>query len=136
MAAGIVSKDDDERSYALQLAGDLLRTQDAELLKQVLSNALRQETDSQRASELIWVLGKSCDARFIGTYHAFLREFIGDMPAASGDLYQTLIALDNCGEPVFERDGRGRSSQSILNVEKNLRQAQAYLANHKVEASL
>ena len=128
-----MSDDADERNHALQLAGDLMRTPDAEPLKQAVFNALQQEKDSNRIPGLIWTLGKSYDPQFVQSYRDFLQKFIGDMPAASGSLYQTLIALDNCGEPVFEHDARGRSSESILNVEKNLRQAEAYLAKHEAE---
>ncbi len=148
--AGIISENADQRIYALQLAGDFLRAQSAEPLKaeplkaeplkaeplkQFLFNALQQEKGLHRISGLIWALGKSRDPQFIELYRDFLRKFSSDLPAASGELYQTLIALDNCGEPVFGRDGNGRSSRSILDVERNWRQGKAYLEEHKAEAA-
>lgn len=141
IAAALHSKDDSERSHALQIAGDLLReaapdfmrTPSAEQLKQAIFDALQQETDPSRACDLIWVLGKSSDRRYRSVYREYLQKFAGDLLAANEAVFQCLIALDNCREPVFERDAQGRGSQSILEIEKNLRQARAYLAKHEVK---
>ena len=131
----LLSENAEERSEALLYAGDLLRAKQDQHLKQAVSDMLQHEQDPNRASELIWVLGKSGDARFIENYRDCLRKFVADMRTASAGIHQALIALDNCGEPVFEHDTRGRSSQSILNIEKNLRQAKAYLASQEVGSS-
>lgn len=141
LTAAMYSEDDSERSHALGIIEELLRraTPDfmrvpsAERLKQAVLNALQQEPEIERALGLIWVLGKSSDRRYRAVYREHLQKFAGDLLTANAAVYQCLIALDNCREPVFERDARGHSHQSIPDIEKNLRQARAYLAKHKIE---
>ena len=139
LIAALHSEDDSERSHALGVIGDLLReavpdfvrTPSAERLKQAVFGALQQETDVESTSGLIWVLGKSCDRRYRAVYREYLQKFVGDLLTANAAVYQCLIALDNCREPVFEQDAEGRGHQSIFDIEKNLRQARAYLANYE-----
>ena len=142
LIAALESENHPERSHALETVGNLLReaapdsmrVPSAEELKQAVFDALQRETDPGRASELIWALGKSSDRRCLTVYREYLQKFVGDLLAANAAVFQCLIALDNCREPVFERDAKERGGQSILDVEKNLRQARAYLADHKAEA--
>lgn len=141
IVAALQSEDYSERSYALQIAGDLLRESatdfmrvpSAEQLKQAIFDALQQEADPTRASDLIWVLGKSSDPQLKPIYLQHLQRFTKSLLSANFGVFQVLIALDNLGEPVFEKDAKGRSSQSVTNVEKNLRQARTYLSRHEIE---
>ena len=141
LTAAVHSEDASERSHALGMieqllrrsAPDFMRLPSAERLKQAVLDALQQEPDIERASGLIWVLGKSSDRRYRAVYRERLQKFAGGLLTANAAVYQCLIALDNCREPVFERDAQGHSHQSILDIEKNLRQARAYLAKHKIE---
>jgi hypothetical protein len=47
-------------------------------------------------------------------------------------VFQALCCLDDVGQKVFEREKGGGTSQSLTDVEKNLRQARGYLAKRGV----
>jgi len=124
----------------LQSAGDLLSVDaaqlsvpEAERLKTALLDALHHEQSPHRAASLIWVLGKSGDPQFEPIYLQRLQQYAESILAANFGVYQVLIALDNLGAAIFESDAKGRSSQSLMNIENNLRQARAYLSRHETE---
>jgi hypothetical protein len=124
--AALQSGDVTDGDVTLQAAGDLLA--EAERLKAAVVEAIAREQAPPRLAELIWALSKSGDARYKGVYVEHLRRSAQAYPPVNLVIYQALIALDNIGEEVFERDANGRSSQSVADAERNIRQARAYLA--------
>jgi hypothetical protein len=105
---------------------------EADDLKRALLDLLRRHPESEHAGRLVWALGNCGDPAHAADLVAQLERGVRQMVESNGLVFQALCALDNLGEVVFERDDRGGSSQSLLEVEKNLRQARAYLERRGV----
>jgi hypothetical protein len=102
-------------------------------LEQALLGFLRRHPQSELTRSLIWALGKSNDPAHTGEFVAQLERGVRMLVEGNGLVFQALCCLDNVGQDVFEKDERERSSQSLTDVEKNLRQARAYLAKRGVQ---
>jgi len=100
---------------------------DAEQLKLALVRALERSSDPRLKGSVLSFLGGSLDRQYLELYRRLLAEHLEALKAHNGVVYSALIALDNLGEPVLERDPDGRSSQSLMQVEQNVRQADDYL---------
>jgi hypothetical protein len=105
---------------------------EAEDLKRALLELLRRHPESAHAGSLVWALGNCFDPAHAADFVAQLERGVRRVAEGNGLVFQALCALDNLGEDVFEKDDRGGSSQSLLEVEKNLRQARAYLERRGV----
>ena len=124
------------------MAGDLLAApldrdstseREAEHLAETLWKLYVGEQDPKRKAGFIWALGKSRNPAYKEKYLRSLQQQVENLLTANSGVYQILIALDNIDVGVFEKDAHGRNSQSLTNVEKNLRQARGYLAKHGME---
>ena len=100
---------------------------DAEQLKLALVRSLERSSDLRLKGSVLSTLGCSFDRQYIELYRRVLAEHLEALKAYNGVVFAALIALDNLGEPVFERDPDGSSSQGLVHVEKSVRQAQDYL---------
>lgn len=89
-----------------------------------LQQGLMTLIDSRRSVDLttsaIWALGKCYQAELTPYFVNLLREYLSKDP---GVLYQTMIALDNLDENVFD----GRNSASLKEERENQVLAAAYL---------
>ena len=89
-----------------------------------LKQSLMTLIDSHRSTDLtgsaIWALGKSYQKELTPYFVNLLREYLDQ---DSGVLYQTMIALDNLEENVFD----GRNSVSIKDEYENQMLAAAYI---------
>jgi hypothetical protein len=117
------------RSGSDSIDAEMITPEEGSKLKDVLVEAIQRTDDPDISGSLIWVLGKSCDPAFKQLYIERLMEFVASATDANHTIYQILIALDHIGEDVFDKQ---ETSQGTLNLEKNLRQAENYLAkrNH------
>ena len=73
-------------------------------LKAALVDAIQRTNDVNILSSLLWALGKSYDQSFKQLYAERLIEFVTSLKASELAIYQTLIALDNIGEEVFDKE--------------------------------
>ena len=102
-------------------------TADAEHLKSALVRALNRSSDPRLTGSVLFALGCSFDRQYLEVYRRLLAEHLEALKAHNAVVFAALIALDNVGEPVFERNPDGTSSQGLTHVEENVRQAQEYL---------
>ena len=103
-------------------------TQDeAEQLKQALAGLLAKTQDPDTVISVIWALGKSNDHGYKDLYVRYLHGFVDTCLWSSAGVSQVLCALQDIGQEVFEREEDGGWGHSVLDIEKNLRQARAYL---------
>jgi hypothetical protein len=105
---------------------------EGEQLKQAVVMIIESSHDPTILTSAFFVLGKSYDAAFKEVYLEHLHASLSRLKQYNGLVFQLLIALDNLREDIFERDEHGQSSQSVLDIEKNVRQAQNYLMRHDI----
>jgi hypothetical protein len=105
---------------------------EGEQLQRALVAIIQSGHNPATLASAIFALGKSYDPTLKELYTAQLQASLHHLKQYNGLVYQLLIALSNIREDVFERDQYGQSSQSLLNVEKNVRQAQDYLLRHDI----
>ena len=103
-----------------------------EELKQALLNRLQSSKDPKIISVLIGEMSKSGDKAYKQIYFDNLQKSLELLKVHNGVVYQCLIALDYLKEDVLERDEKGGSSQSLIEVDKNIRQAHNYLLKHNI----
>ncbi len=143
------AKNEEEYGDSLWIAGDLISKvstinfksgvdwvdseevteQEVEDIKAALAGCLERTTDVGIRGSIFWALGKSRDPKYLKLYQTSLAEHLTYLNRHGNALFQLLIALDYLQEEVFQRDPDGTSSQSTIEIEKNIRQARQYLAN-------
>jgi hypothetical protein len=106
---------------------EIITQEEGGKLKETLVEAIQRTDNVDILGSLIWTLGKSYDPSFKHLYIEHLIEFVTSGKASNHALYQTLIALENIGEDVFDKQ---ETSQGSLNIEKNFKQAESYLAKY------
>ena len=106
---------------------ETITQEEGERLKEALIEAIQRTDNVDILGSLIWTLGKSYDPSFKRLYIEYLIKFVISGEASNHALYQTLIALANIGEDVFDKQ---ETSQGTLNIEKNFKQAESYLATY------
>jgi hypothetical protein len=94
---------------------------------QTLAAAVTGHVTRQPDGAAIWALGKAFDPGLVPVFRGLLARLLGRAPIDAHAVYQTLIALDNCGERLFG----DRRSASVTDIEANLATARAYLAGER-----
>jgi len=120
------------RSGFAEIDDEAVSPEERDELRQALLDALTRNADPGFVSPIIWALGKACDESLKQLYVDYLARYLESLKASNGVVYQALIALDNIGEPVRERNPDGTSSQSVIDVDKNIRQAPRYLKGNQI----
>jgi hypothetical protein len=111
---------------------EIVTPAEGEELKQAVAYVVRSHDDPAILTSAFFVLGKSYDRALKDLYIEHLQTSLSRLKQQNRLVFQLLIALDNIREDVFERDEQGRSSQGILDVDTNIRQAQNYLLQHDI----
>lgn len=96
-------------------------------IQDALLGALGRNSDPRFVSQILEALRCSREPSLKQLYIDFLVKFLKQTKASNGVVHSALLALDDLGEPVFEREPSGRTSQSVIDVDKNIRQANRYL---------
>ncbi|HET9994474.1 MAG TPA: hypothetical protein VFQ18_03620 [Candidatus Acidoferrum sp.] len=130
-------------------AGDLLEkvfSQNFHSGFEEIDNEEVNEADGQKIqAALLQALKRNSDARFVGTilnaltgsndgslkpiYVEYLAEHLSKLKESNSVVHSALLGLDNVGESVYEKNPGGGSSQSLIDVDKNIRQANKFLLN-------
>jgi hypothetical protein len=101
-------------------------------LRSALLEALNRNSDPRFVSQIISAIGSACDESLKQLYLDYLARYLQQLKASNAVVYAALLALSEIGEPVFERHQDGTSSQSLIDVDKNIRQAHGYLEKHQI----
>lgn len=96
-------------------------------IQTALLEALGRNSDPRFVSQILEALRCSREQSLKQLYIDFLATFLKQTKASNGVIHSALLALDDLGEPVFERSPDGGTSQSVIDVDKNIRQADRYL---------
>jgi hypothetical protein len=111
-------------------SGDVLSTTDAARIVELLIQQLKDNREPEIMISVLFALGKIDSKEYKDIYIQVLSHCVERTKYYSSALFQALVTLRNIGEDVFERDEFGQSSQNILDIDKNMRQAVSYLDKH------
>jgi hypothetical protein len=116
------------RSGYDEIDSETVTTKEAEDLKSALARCLSRSTELRVTASILSALGCSRDPKFEQLYQESLATHQRLLKAHNAIVFASLIALDNLGTDVFAREADESSSQGITEVDKNVRQADRYLA--------
>ena len=100
---------------------------DARRIQTALLEALPRNSDGKFVGCILSALNGSQGKRLKGVYLENLIEHLRKLKASNSVVYSALLGLQTLGESVFETNPQGGSSQSLIQVDKNIRQANKYL---------
>jgi hypothetical protein len=101
-------------------------------LQTALLDLLARNDDLQIIAGVISALDKCADKRLKEFYINCLQQSLKALKIHNGIVYQSLMALEHINEEIFERDDNSNSAQSLMEVEKNIRQADQYLQKREI----
>jgi hypothetical protein len=103
--------------------------EDGEKLKTALLAALQRSSEPRFVSQILDCLMMTKDSNLKSLYVSYLEQYLHQLKDCNGVVYSALNALSRLGEDVYERNERGGISQSLIEIDKNVRQAHRYLAS-------
>ena len=101
-------------------------------IQDALLEALGRNSDARFISQVLDALGCSREPSLKQLYIDFLATFLKQTKTSNRVLYSVLLALHDLGEPVFEVRPDGGASQSVVEVDKNIQQADRYLQSRGI----
>lgn len=116
----------DFQSGFAHIDAENVTTDDAEQLEQALLEALDECVAPAVRSSLLWALKSSGDPNLMPLYLAELESALRLLEVSNSVIYAALDCLNSLGEDVYEAEN-DVGSQSLLNIEKNRRQARKYI---------
>ena len=96
-------------------------------LRGALLEALKRNSDPRFVSPIINTLGRTRDKSLKQLYVDYLARHLWQLKDSNGVVYAALLALSEIDESVYDRSPDGSSSQGLVEVNKNIRQAHQYL---------
>lgn len=108
---------------------------ESEKIKQSLLDVLNRISDMDIAKSVIWALRKSGDSSLKEVYINYLHNWLQTLLLYNSGVFQALLALDDIDEDVLEWNAGSMpefTSQSLMDVDKNIRQARRYLTKHDI----
>ena len=109
--------------------------EEAEELKVALLAALKRSSEPRYVCQILQCLMMTKDSKLKSLYVSYLEQYLRHLKDCNGVVYSTLNALSRLDEDVYERNERGGSSQSLIEVDQNIRQAHRYLTNEGIKFS-
>ncbi len=100
---------------------------DAQRIQTALLEALPRNSDGKFVGCILSALSVSQDKSLKRVYEENLVQHLRKLKASNSAVYSALQGLDTLGESVYEVNPGGGSSQSLIDVDKNIRQAHKYL---------
>jgi hypothetical protein len=97
-------------------------------LRNALLNALPRNADPGYVCSILDALRRTGDAELLPLWVEYLAKYLALLKASNGVVYTSLLALRDLNEPVF----KGASSLCVIDVERNVKEAQDYLRRHGI----
>jgi|SRR5579859_964558 len=107
--------------------------EESEILKLALLEALKRSSDPSFVSQILNSLIMTLDPNLKTLYLSYLERYSRQLKDCNHVVYSVLDGLNRLGEDVYEPNERGGSSQSVIDINKNVRQAHRYLAGMGIE---
>ena len=114
------------KSGFAHIEAEIVTAEDAARLKQALLEALDECTVTAIKGSILGALRYTRDPNLIPMYVAQLEDALRLIEGSSCVINSCLDCLNSLGEDVWEWEN-GRTSQSIIDIEKNWRQARDYI---------
>jgi hypothetical protein len=115
-----------------EIDDELVSSDERDQLRSALLEALKRNSDPRFVSPIIDALGRTRDESLKQLYVDYLARHLRQLKDSNGVVYAALLALSEVDESVYERRPDGSSSQGLVNVDKNIRQAHRYLEKHQI----
>jgi hypothetical protein len=115
-----------------EIDDEVVSSDERDRLRSALLEALKRNSDPRFVSPIIDALGSTRDESLKQLYVDYLARYLRQLKDSNGVVYAALLALSEIEEPVYERRPDGSSSQGLIDVDKNIRQAHKYLEKHKI----
>lgn len=115
-----------------EIDDEVVSPDERDQLQSALLEALNRNSDPRFVSQIIGAIGSARDESLKQLYVDYLARYLQQLKASNGVVYAALLALSEIGEPVYERRQDGTSSQSVIDVDENIRQAHQYLEKHRI----
>ena len=96
-------------------------------IQKALIEALDRNSDPKFVSQIINALSCAGDPTLKELYVDYLARYLMQLKGSNGVVYAALLALDELDENVYEKNPDGSTSQSVMDVDKNIRQAHQFL---------
>jgi hypothetical protein len=109
--------------------------EEGEKLKTALLAALQRSSEPRFVSQILDCLMMTKDSNLKSLYVSYLEQYSRRLKDCNGVVYAALNALSRLGEDVYERNEKGTTSQSLIEIDNNIRQAHRYLANMGIKFS-
>ncbi len=93
-------------------------------LREAILNALPRNSDPRFVGSLLSALSNALDRDLVPLWTAYLATYLGQLKGSNAIIHSVLIALNDVGELVREI---GPSGRSLMDVERNIKDADAYL---------
>lgn len=102
---------------------------EGEMLKLALLEALKRNSDPSFVSQILDSLIMTVDPNLKPLYVSYLERYSRQLKDCNHVVYSVLNGLNRLGEDAYERSEGAVSSQSVIDIDKNVRQAHRYLAS-------
>jgi hypothetical protein len=115
-----------------EIDDEMVSPDESDQLRSALLEALNRNSDPRFVSQIIYALGSARDESLKQLYVDYLARYLQQLKGSNSVVHAALLALSEIDEPVYERSSDGTSSQSLIDVDKNIRQAHQYLEKHQI----
>ena len=122
------------RSGFAEIDNEEISEADGQKIQAALLEALKRNSEARFVGTILSALGGSNDQSLKPIFVRYLSEHFNKLRESNSVVYSALCGLRNLGESVYEKNPDGGSSQSLIEVDKNIRQANKYLleVGHKI----
>lgn len=115
-----------------QIDAEIVTKEEGEQIKQALLDVLSRHSNTEITNGVIWALRKGYDPSYKDLYLKHLKESLEMLMVYNSIMCQSLLALGDIDPDVFEWDLDGTTTQGMMDVDKNIRQARKYLRKHNI----
>lgn len=107
----------------------------ASRLKESLLAALKRNPEACFVGQILDCLGMTNDPTLKPLYVEYLERYLRVLKDCNRTVYSCLNALDRLEENVYETEAGRSTGQSLIEIDKNVRQANRYLASQGITQS-
>lgn len=112
-----------------EIDAEVVTPDERDQLRSALLEALNRNSAPNFVSPIIDALGSTHDKSLRPLFVDYLTRYLRQLKDNNYVVYATLLALHDIGESVYEKNSSG---QSVIEIDKNIRQAHEYLSRQGI----
>ena len=112
-----------------EIDAEVVTPDERDQLRSALLEALNRNSAPDFVSPIITALGSAHDKSLRPLYIDYLVRHVRQLKDNNHVVYAALLALHDIGEPVYENNSSGKS---VIEIDKNIRQAHEYLSRQGI----